>query len=68
MDFNKIEHRLYMREGEGSIIGTFRLKKMLKIDIFISLCDNSSHNKAIKLKYWEILKNYIQGNSFFSLR
>ena len=48
-----------MREGEGSILGTFRLKKLLKIDIFISLCDNSVHNRAMNLKIWEILKNYM---------
>ena len=28
-----------MREGEGSILGTFELKKLLKSDISISLCD-----------------------------
>ena len=37
--FHKIENCSYMREGEGSILGTFRFKKMLKIDIFISFCD-----------------------------
>ena len=26
-NFNKIENQLYVREGEGSILGTFRLKK-----------------------------------------
>ena len=31
-DFNKIENCPYMREGEGSILGTLRLKKLLKIN------------------------------------
>ena len=42
-----------------SILGTIKLKKMLKIDIFISLCDNSAHNRDIKLNIEETLKNYM---------
>ena len=34
VDFYKIEHCPYMREGEGSILETSELKKSLKIDIF----------------------------------
>ena len=49
-DFYKIEHRPYMREGEGSILGTFELTKLLKIDTFVSLCDNSTHKRAGKHK------------------
>ena len=45
-----------MKEGEGSILETFRLIKMLKIDIFIFFFDNSAHNRAIELTVWEILK------------
>ena len=37
-----------MREGEGSILGTSELKKLLKIDIFVSLCDNSAHKRAFQ--------------------
>ena len=48
-----------MREGYGSILGTFGLKKILKIDIFISLCDNSAQNRAGKPKIEEIFKNYV---------
>ena len=36
-----------MREGEGSTLGTSELKKLLKIDIFVSLCDNSAHMKEL---------------------
>ena len=39
-----------MREGGGSIIGTSELKKSLKIDIFVSLCDNSAYERAGKQK------------------
>ena len=48
-----------MREGEKSILGTFELKKSLKIDIFISLCDNSAHKIAGKQNIWWIVKNYM---------
>ena len=47
-DFNKIEHCPCMREGEMSILGTSELTKLLKIDIFVSLCDNSAHKRADK--------------------
>ena len=30
VDFNKLEHCPYMWEGEGSILGTSELKKLLK--------------------------------------
>ena len=59
VDFYKIEHCPYMREGERSISGTFKFKKLLKMDIFISLCDNSTHKKAGKQKIWWIVKNYM---------
>ena len=39
-----------MREGEGSILGASELKKTLKIDICVSLCDNSAHKRAGKQK------------------
>ena len=45
-----------MREGEGSILGTFELKKSLKIDIFLSLCDNSAHKRAGKQKISRLLR------------
>ena len=48
-----------MREGEGSILGTFELKKLIKIDMFVSLCDNSAHKRAGKLKTYTIVKNYM---------
>ena len=35
-----------MREGEGSTLGTSKSKKSLKIDIFVSLSDNSAQEKA----------------------
>ena len=50
-DFNKMENCPYMREGEGSIlIGTNELNKILEVDIFVSLRDNSAHKRAGKLK------------------
>ena len=58
-DFNKIEHRPYMRKGEGSILGTSELTKLLKIDIFVSLCDNSAHKRAGMQKIQWIVKNYV---------
>ena len=48
-----------MREGEGSILRPFDFKKSPKIDIFVSLCDNSVHKRAGKQKIWWIGKNYI---------
>ena len=79
VNFYKIEHCRYMREGEGSIflkiccflhwiqsvnlhfllpyiimdlpiLGTSELTKLLKIDIFVSLCDNSTQKRAVKQK------------------
>ena len=47
-NFYKIEHYPYMREERGSILEAFDLKKFLKIDIFASLCDNSTHKQAGK--------------------
>ena len=35
LHFNKTENCPYMRKGEGSILGTFESKKVLKIHIFI---------------------------------
>ena len=37
-----------MGEGEGSILGTFELKKLVKIDISVSLYDNSAHKRTGK--------------------
>ena len=48
-----------MREGEESILGTSKLKKLLRTDIFVSLCDNSAHKRAGKHKIWWIVKNYM---------
>ena len=48
--FYKIEHCPNMREGEGSNLGTSKLKELLKIDIFVSLCDNSAYKGAGKQK------------------
>ena len=48
-----------MREGEGSILGTFALSKLLKIDIFVSFCNNSAHKRAGKQKLCWIVKNYM---------
>ena len=48
-----------MKEGEGSTLGAFELKKLLKIDIFVSLCDNSAHKRAGKQKIKLIVKNYM---------
>ena len=45
-----------MREGEGSILGTSEFKKSLKIDIFVSLCDNSAHKRAGKKRIQWIVK------------
>ena len=39
--------RIY--EIRASILGTFELKKLPKIGIFISLCDNSAHKRADNL-------------------
>ena len=50
VDFYKMEHCPYMREGKGSILGTSELTKLLKINIFVSLCDNSSHKRTGKQK------------------
>ena len=50
VDFSKTKHCPYMREGERSILGTSELTKLLKIDIFISLCDSSADKKAGKEK------------------
>ena len=45
-----------MREGEGSISGTSELTKSLKVDVFVSLCDNSAHKRAGKdRKFSELL-------------
>ena len=38
VDFYKIEHFPYMKEGEGFILGTSELEKLLNIDFFVSLC------------------------------
>ena len=46
VDFYKIEHRPYMGEGEGSILGTFELKQIAKNRHFVFLCDNSAHKRA----------------------
>ena len=59
INFYKIEHCLYMREREGSILGTYELTKLLKIDIFISLCDNSAHKRVGRQKIWWIINNYM---------
>ena len=48
-----------MREVEGYILGTLELKKLLRIDIFVSLCDNSAHKRAGKQKIQWIVKNYM---------
>ena len=58
VDFYNTEQCTYMREGEGSILGTSKLTKLLKIDIFVSLCDNSAHKRAGKQKYKWIVKIY----------
>ena len=50
VDFYKIEYCRYMREGEGSILGTSELTKLLTIDIFVSFCDNSAHKRTNKQK------------------
>ena len=49
IDFYKIEHCQYMREGEGSILGTYIyiIENLLKIDIFVSLCDNSANKNFV---------------------
>ena len=49
-DFYKIKHCPYMKEGEESISGTSELKKLLKINIFVSFCDRSAHKIAGKQK------------------
>ena len=43
----KTEHCPYLREGESSILGTLELKKSLKIDIFVSLCDKRAGKQKI---------------------
>ena len=48
-----------MKEVGGSILGTFELKKLLKIEIFVFLCDNSAHKKAGKQNICWIVKNYM---------
>ena len=56
---SKLEHCPNLREGEGSITGTFGLKKSLKslkIDIFVSVCDNSGHKRDGKQKYSGLLR------------
>ena len=59
VNFYKTEHFSCMREGEGSILGTSELKKSLKIDIFVSVRDNSAHKRAGKQKNYWIVKNYM---------
>ena len=59
VDIYKIEHSPYLREGEGSTLGTSELTKLLKIDIFVSLCDNSAHKRVGKQKIQWIVKNYM---------
>ena len=55
-DFNKMRKgereggKEGRREGEGSILGISELTKLLIIDTFISLCDNSAHKRAGKQK------------------
>ena len=56
VDFHKIEHCPYMSEGEGSILGLFELNKLLKTNIFVSLCDNSAHKRAGKQKFGGLLR------------
>ena len=48
-----------MREGEGSILGTSELKKLLKTHIFVPLCNNSAHKRAGNQKIYWIVKNYM---------
>ena len=52
-----------MREGKESILGTSELKKLLKIDIFVSRCDNSAHKSAGEQKIQWIVKNYMSSVS-----
>ena len=59
VDFYKTEHCPYMREGKGPISGTFELKTLLNIDIFVSLCDKSTHKRAGKHKIHWTVKNYM---------
>ena len=43
--------RVVPYEGERGVhFMDIKIKKMLKIDIFIFLCNNSVHNRAFKLK------------------
>ena len=49
-----------MREGDGSILGTIGLKKLLEIDIFISLCDNSAQKRSGKCGNLIKLVNFFQ--------
>ena len=45
-----------MREGEGSILGTSELKKSLKIDIFVSVRDNSDIKELVSRKFSGLLR------------
>ena len=56
VDFNKVEHCPYLRQGEGSILGTSELTKLLKINIFVSLCNNSAHKKLVSRKFSGLLR------------
>ena len=42
-----------------SILGTSELKKLLKIHIFVSLCDNSAPRRPSKQKIYWIVTNYM---------
>ena len=56
VDFYEIEHCLYTREGDGSILKTSELKKLLKIDIFVSLCNNSHIKELLSRKFSGLLR------------
>ena len=58
MDFNKTEN-FPILGGRGVYFGDNWIKKLPKIDVFISLCNNSEHKIAGKLKIQRILKNYM---------
>ena len=56
MELYKIKHRPYVREGEGYILGTFVLKKSLKIDISFLFVVTQHIKELISRKFSGLLR------------
>ena len=59
VDLYKLDHCPYMRDGEGSTLGTSELKKIAKNRHFRVLCDDASCKMAGKQKILWIVENYM---------